>query len=255
MPAPIVYDIETSPRDLDSIKSIHGPYDPASDVGPRPGAFDQASVKLGNLKDANKIAEKIEAARAAHEERIAGYDQALADAEAKHWAGVVDRAALCPTTGCVMAIGYLSDAGEVIHHEAEYSEATMLEQFWVRYLNCRAKGRRLIGFNSHGFDLPFIARRSWMLGVAVPQEAQQANGYLDPTFFDLVTRFQFGNRRDYISLDKLCRAMGLHGKPEGVTGAMFHAMYRDPEQRAAALAYLSNDLRMTWELAERMGVL
>lgn len=255
MPSPIVFDIETGPLALDDIKLIVGTYDPATDIGPRPGAFDQASVKLGNLKDPTKIAEKVDAARAAHNERVAGYDQSLVDAEAKYWAGVADRAALCPTTGSVMAIGYLSENGEAIHHEAELAEHDILERFWVRYLACRSQGRRLIGFNTHNFDLPFIARRSWMLGVSVPQEAQLNSGYLDQTFFDLVSRFQFGNRRDYISLDKLCRACGFHGKPEGVTGAMFHQLYRVEETRAAALAYLSNDLRMTWQLAERMGVL
>lgn len=255
MPRPIVFDIETGPQPLADIKTILGPFDPVSVVGPRPGEFDPASVKLGNLKDQAKIDAKINDARLSHEEAARGYDESLADAEEKYWSEVVDRAALDPAIGQVVAIGYKSEGGEVIDHQADSDECNMLHRFWDRYRGCRAQGRRLIGFNCHGFDIPFIARRSYMLGLPVPGEALLPSGYLDQTFLDLMTRYQFGNRRDYISLDKLCRACGLHGKPEGVTGAMFWEMYLDPEQREAALAYLSNDLRMTWELAERMGVL
>lgn len=254
MPSPIVFDIENGPLPLDQIKTILGEFDPTTTVGSRPDAFDQSAVKVGNLKDPAKIAEKVEAARAAHAERVANYDRDLADATDRYWVDVVSKAALDPTISSVVAIGYKSESGEVIHHETDRDEPTMLGLFWDRYKQCRRDGRRLVGFNSGGFDVPYIARRSFMLGVAVPGEALLPSGYLDQTFVDLLGRYQFGNRRDWISLDKLCRACGFHGKPEGVTGAMFYEMYRVVETRAAALAYLSNDLRMTWELAERLGV-
>lgn len=255
MPSPICFDIETCPQPLADIKTTLGDYDAARDFGPRPGDFDPSSVKVGNLKDKQKIAEKVQQAAEQHADRAANYDRDLADAESRYWSDVMDKAALDPTIGQVLAIGYKSETNEVIHHEAEHNESAMLGAFWTRYRNCRQQGRRLIGFNSNGFDVPFIARRSFMLGVPVPGEALLPSGYLDQTFVDLMARYQFGNRHDYVSLDKLCRACGFHGKPEGVTGAMFWQQYRDPVTRAAALAYLSNDLRMTWELAERLGVL
>jgi hypothetical protein len=59
----IVFDIETGPQPEDRLRELCPPWE----APPHPGKFDAAAVKLGNLKDAVKIAEKIGAAQAAHE--------------------------------------------------------------------------------------------------------------------------------------------------------------------------------------------
>jgi hypothetical protein len=53
------------------------------------------------------------------------------------------------------------------------------------------------------------------------------------------------------------QALGGNGKPDDCTGATFAKLYLsgDPEDKAKAEAYLRNDLEMTWNAAERMGLL
>lgn len=256
----IVFDIETEPKALDELKSICGLFDPVAKLGPKPGEFDESSVKTGNLKDPVKVAEKIEAARVAHNERVTNYDRNLAECEQSYWASVVQNAALCATTGQVVAIGYKSHAKSTLLTVDQCSERELVSHFWQQFVGLRKAGRRFIGFYSNSFDVPFLARRAWMLGVPVPVESLTPTGFLDATFVDLMARWQFGNRRDSIKLGEACRALGIGDKPQGedaVTGATFYEYFRsgDAEKKAKALYYLANDLDMTWNLAERLGVL
>ena len=71
----IAFDIETGPASLEELSLMEVPFDPAT-------------VKIGNLKDQVKIEEKIEAARKNHE------------------LDFINKAALSPFTGRVIAIGW-----------------------------------------------------------------------------------------------------------------------------------------------------
>ena len=64
----LVFDIETGPLPDDVLKERVPPFDEP----PRPGKFDPVTVKLGNLKDEDKIKAKIEAAKKAHAALEAG---------------------------------------------------------------------------------------------------------------------------------------------------------------------------------------
>lgn len=228
----IVFDIETG--------SIDEP-----ELSERLPKFDPASVKLGNLKDHEKIAAKIEEARQEHEAETRG------------------KAALSAITGRVLAIGYKSERGTVISHVnadvPEYGtkvgEVGILAQFWGRYLKAKQERRPLVGHNVAGFDVPFLVRRSWLLGVDVPATVFDGR-YLDRIFVDTMARWQCGNYRDqFVKLDALGKALGLGGKTEGVGGADFARLYfGTPEERAKALEYLTRDVELTWLVAQRLGI-
>ena len=133
----ILFDIETGPLPDAELALLMPPFDPAE-------------IKVGNIKDADKIAAKI------------------AEAEANHRRDFFDRAALDPLTGRVVAIGLLyPDSSEfvVIAHE---NEAQMLREFWDSARGEMGRVNQLIGFNTHLFDLPFLIRRSWKHRVPVP---------------------------------------------------------------------------------------
>lgn len=224
----IVFDIETGPLDEAVLKEMCPP-------------FDAAEVKTGNLKDPEKIAAKI------------------AEAEANHWQEFVDRAALSALTGRVLAIGYRSMRATVISHVASFDgvEAELIEQFWGRYRKAKADRRHLVGHNIAGFDVPFLVRRSWLLGIEVPDSVLDSSWrYLDRVFVDTMQRWQAGNYRDqFVSLDRLGMALGLGGKTEGVDGGDFARLYYGTEEeRAKALEYLSRDVELTWQVAGRLGI-
>lgn len=254
----LIWDIETGPLDLETVKKFSPAFEPPA----KPGEFDPGSVKLGNLKDPDKQRAKIDEAREMHRQQVDGYAVAVKHAEADHLAAALDRAPLSPVTGQILAIGCWSatTGNTVVIGEADgMTEPEILGKFWSLYRSMREQKRRMVGCNIFGFDLPFAVRRSWILGVDIPATVRDGR-YWDRTFWDLRDEWLLGQRWGDCesSLDHMARALGVGAKAdaEGCDGAGFHKLWNsgDKQQRAAALAYLRNDLEMTRKVAERLGV-
>lgn len=178
----LVFDIETGARPWDDIAQF---YEPPAKLGP----FDPASVKLGNTKDPNKVAEKIEGARLAHAEAVASE---VAD-HVKHRQEWIGKAALSPITGRILAIGYRS--GDKVRIDGR-PEGLVLRAFWdIFRKEVEAKGR-LIGHNIFEFDLPFLVARSWATGIAVPEGLLDKGRYWHPVFVDTMQRWACGRFRE-----------------------------------------------------------
>ena len=173
------------------------------------------------------------------------------------WAEFQERAALSAVTGQVVAIGLRSCKGVKI---LVGDETEVIKAFWSLYGKATADKRRMVGHNIGGFDIPFLIRRSYILGIDVPAGILINGRFLNDTFTDTMSVWSCGNNQDRISLDTLSRALGGHGKPGGedaCTGATFAKLYLsgNPEDKAKATAYLESDLENTWTVAERMGLL
>ncbi len=252
----LVFDIETAPRAADELKQVVEPFDPAS-VRLPVGDFDPATVKLGNLKDPAKVSAKIAEAQAEFEAAKTNGPKLLAEAENNYWLDCLGRAALSPLTGRVLAIGYFNpqkDKAAINGDGTPAGEVQLLTNFWRKYNECRAANRRLIGFNILGFDVPFLVRRSWLLGVDVPETLFDPSGrYLDRLFVDLLARWKCGNNGESVKLDTLARYFGVGAKPDGVSGADFAQLW--DTDREKAIEYLVNDLKLTAGCAARMGYL
>lgn len=203
-PSIIVFDIETGALPLASIEHLMPEFEAPS-----------------NYKDPDKIA-------------------AYKDERREAW---IEKAALSPVTGRVLAIGvYIDD-----EHRSMISlddEAEVIRWFW----NLIGSSTMLVGFCSHRFDLPFLVRRSWALGVDVPA------GFVGRYFrnsIDLIERWQMGARDETISLDRLAKFLGV-GQKTG-DGAYFHQLLKmDP---VAAEDYLRNDIELTVRCAAKLGVI
>jgi hypothetical protein len=237
----IVFDIETGPL-------------PENELLAMLPAFDPAEVKTGNLKDPAKIAEKI------------------AEAEANHRRDFIERAALDPLTGRVVAIGVMTfDArGEVLadgHHTpfskgGKFSiighddEARTLAEFWELASSDQGRMTPMVGFNIFGFDLPFLFRRSWKHRVRIPFGLRRGR-YWGDQLVDLRDCWQLGDRQARGSLDSIARHLGVgaktgcepHGPP---SGKHFAELWR--RDRKQAEAYLRNDIELTGKVADALGV-
>jgi len=251
----IVFDCETGPLEKSTVLSRT----PDFKQPEPPGEFDPSTVKLGNLKDEAKIAAKIETEREKHGRLVANYEKDVATAKDSHESEAMEKAALSPITGEVLAIGYKSEKGTVMRISGRdgLDEADLISEFWARYQTCIAPARKLVGHNIFGFDLPFLINRSWVLDVTVPVGVIDRDRFWNERIFiDTMKRWALGRYGDWVKLDTLSQLFGGTGKPEGVTGAMFADLIKgSEEEQKTAVEYLFNDLEMTWKVAVAMGVM
>jgi len=152
----------------------------------------------------------------------------------------LDRAALSPVTGQVLAIGY--EFGDVVTLHFNDDEAVLLNDFWA--LLVARTGHPFVGFNIFRFDLLFLVRRSWKHGIKLPEQVRNGR-YWGTQFIDLMEVWQLGNRDQTISLDNLARFMGIGEK--NTSGADFYKMTRAEQEK-----HLTTDLTLTATLAKRM---
>ena len=211
-----IFDIETGPLSTEQVESVMP-------------AFDPAEIKTGNLKDPAKVAEKIEQARSAHRQSF------------------IDRAALDPMTGRVLAIGVVDQDGSV--DVLSGSEPDLLYGFWD-VIRCSGGIHRLIGFSVLSFDLPFLIRRSWRHGIPVPVGLRDGR-YWSKDIIDLRDVWQLGDRQAHGSLNAICKFLGL-GEKLG-DGKDFAGLWET--DREQAINYLKQDLNLTRKLAQRMGLI
>lgn len=200
------------------------------ETGPRPLAeieqFMPKEWPLGNLKDPDKIEAAVAAKRQA-------------------W---LDDAALNPLTAQILVIGVLQD-GVVTFLAGD--EKTILAQFWRMAEDILAVSGSLVGFNIKQFDLPLLIKASWRHGVHVSSLIRtrwHGRVYFNENIIDLRDEWQLGDRQAHGSLDSISRLIGGPGKSGH--GKNFATLYQSDQ--AAALKYLSDDLRETERVHKRM---
>lgn len=243
----IIFDIETGPLTEDAVLKASKPFNPPD--SPQP--FDPAEVKTGNMKDQAKIQAKISEAREKREKEIAEYESEVERLRSAWKLECLNRAPLSAMTGQVVAIGYKSEKGTAIQFEQEKGEIELIKTFWTRYLNCRSNGRQMIGHNIFGFDLPFLVRRSWVLGVSVPNTViNQFRFWDEKVFVDTMKIWGLGSYNEFTSLDAVSRSLGGEGKLEDVSGGMFHKLIAEDKDKA--IQYLVRDLDETFFTFSRM---
>lgn len=154
--------------------------------------------------------------------------------------------ALSPLTGSICAIGRLQQTKdgllESIFLAEDYSEKVLIADFW-KFWHEQQNHSLFIGFNILKFDLPFLVKRSWHLGVDVPIGIR--NRYWNDCFVDLLELYQLGDRQSFISLNTLAKWLGV-GEKTG-HGADFHKL-----SSAEKRLYLAQDLALTKKCAEKL---
>lgn len=162
-----------------------------------------AAVKApGNYKDEAKIAAFIDDAKS----------KLLAEHEA-----AVDEAYI--KTGLDGGAGQICVIGWAVDDEEPHSlcidgpsESAVLGAFFdeLAGLYRPTKRMRFIGHNHVGFDLPFIWQRAMILGIKPPGCLPRNPKPWDDSVFDTMT--EWAGVRERISMDRLCRALGIPGK-------------------------------------------
>lgn len=219
----IYFDIETGPLPEQELKRMMKPFRPEN-------------VRVGNLKDPEKIKAKIE------------------EAEADWIATRIREAALRSVTCQILCIGIMDEAGKFSALTDDDGEGSMIRKFW-QMLDARDQRNnmqtvQLCGWNIFHFDLPVLIQRGWRYGIPRPWKFQTRGSYMNwGDTLDLFAEWHNGLRQDFDSLDIVAKYFGVDGK--NGNGADFHKLWAT--DRTKALAYLENDLTLTRLIAERIA--
>jgi predicted PolB exonuclease-like 3'-5' exonuclease len=100
---------------------------------------------------------------------------------------------------------------------------------------------QLVTFNDASFDLPVLRYRAMVHGIAAPGLPSRPyfNRYTVDAI-DLCDVLSSFTTQGKVTLHELCRAMGLPGKPSGISGEEVEKYYRDGRIREIA-AYCESD--------------
>lgn len=255
----VVYDIETMPADEGTIRTFFR--EEKVKLPKHPGEFDPSKVKYGNTKKEDLKRQKLEAEMAKHRQALASYVDDCEKAKREAWEEFVQGATLSPATGRVLAIGY----GVVVKDELIYvmdigekdgkpDERNLIRRHWLFVESLRRRAGKLVSFNGHRFDYPFLRRRTWAYDDVKAPNLITKYRKMEDFCIDALEEYRTGGSwAENIKLDDLARMMGLGGKLEGLTGDLFHVLWKeDPEK---ALDYLARDVELTALVAQRMELI
>jgi predicted PolB exonuclease-like 3'-5' exonuclease len=236
----IIIDIETIPvQSPEHIAAIKAGMDEARDTA-------LASVKApGNYKDEAKIAEYIANAKAGI---LAEHDTAVVKA--------IERTSFDGGYGQIVCIAWAQDDGDTsalqVADLSLKSEAALLEVFFSdmrKLYGTHGTKPCLVGHNLNAFDIPFIWKRAMVHGIRPPLWFPRDPKPWAETTFDTMTAWS--GVKDRISMDALCRILGIPGKGDGPTGADVWPMVQRGELDAVT-AYCRDDVERTRALFKRM---
>lgn len=135
------------------------------------------------------------------------------------------KTALNGAFGEVVVVAWAVDDGPVSYLQRHYKdpagEARVLAAF-AEVLRREIDGEartELVGHNILGFDRPFLRQRGIVCRVALP--AIVSDDTIKPWALPVRDTMAIwcGSQRERISLDNLCRALGIPGKGHGLDGA------------------------------------
>lgn len=161
---------------------------------------------------------------------------------------------------CVVGIALNDDAPVTIFEpnwQAPGAERHILESLSCQLLDWIEPGDLIstcvIGHNVSAFDLRFLAQRSIVNGIrphAAIARAAQAKPWESDRIFDTMVQWT-GSANVRASLDKLCKALGIHSPKGDITGAtVWDAVQAGRIVEVAA--YCAGDVSATREVHRRM---
>jgi 3'-5' exonuclease len=188
-------------------------------------------VKLGNLKDPEKIAEKQAEAR---EKQIADMG-------------------LSPLTARVLCAGVFNDDGaacKIMAEQTDDEERELLD--WIFTLLAKPEAR-IVSWNGKGFDLPFLFRRAALLQLPVncPPLDAWARKYDESRHVDLMKVWDNYAPGTYTSLETFA-SLALDGHKAEISFSEFPELIKTEAGRERITGYCLQDCALTWQAFKLM---
>ncbi len=131
-----------------------------------------------------------------------------------------------------------------------FNEFTVLSEFSRIMSARRAFAPKIVGHYVADFDLRFIWQRAFIRGVRMPAFWPRDVKSWSKEVAD--TMFMFCGAKGSISLDNLCKALGIEGK-QGFDGSMVAEAWENGEYDKVT-SYCMDDIRRVREVYKRMIV-
>ena len=172
------------------------------------------------------------------------------------------RTALSGEFGRILCIGLIVEQGdredslmlgwdEAANHFSE-DEPALLRGFWNQMHDFDASTDLVIGHNVLDFDLRFIYQRSVVRRVK-PSVELSFRRYSSRPVFDTMQEWGKWSRQDYISLDRLARALGLaSSKSPAISGAQVYDRYVEGKHQLIR-DYCLADVALTRQVYRRLA--
>lgn len=197
-----------------------------------------------NYKDPAKIDEYIAQAR----QQIVDQHEAAVQA-------AIERTSLDGALGQIACVAWATDHGDTtclsVSDLSLQSEASLLELLWtdLQALHTTSGTRPvIIGHNHIAFDLPFLWQRSVIHGVRPPMWWPRNPKPWSDHVID--TMLMWAGDRSRISMDRLCRVLGMPGKGD-FTGADVWPAVREGRLKEVA-EYCRQDVERTRAMHRRL---
>ena len=163
------------------------------------------------------------------------------------------KTALDGTQGEIICMSVMveQDQIESLYRRLDDSEGDLLQSFYD--LMAGKLNRRdpfFIGHNIGNFDLKFLYQRSVIVGVK-PSFNIPVSGSHGRDYFDNMVAWT-GYRKEYISQDRLAKALGLPGKPENIDGSKVWDFVKEGKE-AEVSAYCADDVRQSMQIYRRLN--
>jgi hypothetical protein len=205
---------------------------------------EQAAKDLG-MTDASEIKFTSKDAMIARWEERFRAEKAIEVAEANWRKTSFDGGA-----GQVVCIGFALDGSPATAYFG-MDETKLLQDFFCWLTDIRSIHDRpvFIGHNHAAFDLRFLFHRAVINGVKPPIWLPNNARPWDDCIYD--TMVQWAGHGNRISMDNLCKALGIPGKPDDIDGSRVWDFVRDGRIDEVA-EYCRGDVQRTREIYKRM---
>lgn len=174
--------------------------------------------------------------------------------ESEHANAVQDALAKTSFDGAmchIICIGAQIDDSEPVTFYADHhlKERDMLTAFYQFIHGLGDYAHQFIGHNAVQFDMKLIRHRGIILGVNPPPVlARLDNDKWGDKIYDTMLRW---DAKNFISLDKLCLALGIPGK-NGFSGKDIYKAWQEGRHEQIQ-DYCKDDVRKTRAVFKRMG--
>lgn len=151
--------------------------------------------------------------------------------------------------GRIACIAWGEQEDEIEASDHNHSEGDAIEAFYSSI--SKSDAETFCGHNIAGFDLPFLKHRSIILGIKPPQSILRAmkGKPWDDSIAD--TMLMWDSRSDKrVSMDKLCKALGIAGKGCFDGSMVAETWPIDPQK---VIGYCKDDVRRTMEIYRRIA--